>query len=160
MERTSLEGVPVLLDAAHNADSLRWLAEVLMAYRPGERYPLIFGCQASHDPLEMLRVLKPVAGRLVPIEVPVLHPCPLARVIDAAHRLGLAVELPPGFEPNAVPADYAIGNTTELDPPDNRTNWIECVRHGLGLGGRQPVVVCGSIYNMGEILRVFEDGRA
>lgn len=49
------------------------------------------------------------------------------------------------------------GATTELDPPDNRTGWIECVRHGLDLVADQPAIICGSIYYLGEILRVFEE---
>lgn len=157
MQYTTLRGHPVLLDAAHNPDSLRWLVRELQSQGAGARYPIVFGCQASRDPAVQLAELKPVCEALVPIEVPVLRPCPLARIIEAATALNIAVSLPAGFAPNAVPQDYDIGHVTELDPPDNRTRWIECVEHALSLGtSARPTVICGSIYNLGEILRVFE----
>ena len=155
MEGALLRGQPVLLDAAHNADSLRWLARELAA--AGGEFPIVFGCQATRDPADMLRELQPVCRVLVPLEIPVLHPCPLQRIVDAAQLLNIPLSLPPGLDPNAVPRDYPIGHLTELDPPDNRTQWIECVAHGLTLATEQhPTVICGSIYNLGEILRVFE----
>ena len=161
MEHATLAGAPVLLDAAHNPDGLRWLARVLKASRSGARFPVAFGCQASRDPAEMLRELRDVIEVVVPLEIPVLHPCPAQRIAEAAASLGLRVSLPLGLPnaPDATAADYAIGSTTELDPPDNRTHWIECVKHALTLARTyRPAVICGSIYYLGEILRVFEDG--
>jgi folylpolyglutamate synthase/dihydropteroate synthase len=157
-----LLGQPVLLDAAHNIDSLRWLAlklaEQMAASGPSEGFPVMFGCQVSRDPAEMLRALQPVTKILVPVEIPVLHPCPLARIVEAAEKLGIAWSLPAGLSASDIPADYEIGHVTELDPPDNRTRWIETTQHALGLATAQrPLVICGSIYNMGEIMRVFED---
>ncbi len=155
MELTRLAGRPVLLDAAHNPDSLRWLAQSLA----GERRPFIFGQQATKDPRDTLAALKDVIDVLVPICLPVLHPCPVEQIVAAAAELGIAVSLPAGFEARPIPADYAIGHVTECDPPDNITGWIECVRHGLSLSDElAPAVICGSIYNLGEILRTFEDG--
>jgi len=168
MEQGTLKGAPVLLDAAHNIDSLRWLARMLLALT-GEpltagspaaapRYPVVFGCQATRDPAELLAPLKPLTDVLVPIEIPLLRPCPLMRIISAAQELNIPLSLPPELAPNDVPAEYEIGNITELDPPDNRTNWIECVEHGLSLAtAERPAVICGSIYYLGEILRVFEN---
>jgi dihydrofolate synthase/folylpolyglutamate synthase len=144
---------PVLLDAAHNADSLRWLATVLS--RRGKS-PLLFGCQATRDPQEMLAQLAPYISVLVPLEVPVLRPCPLAEVAAAGQRLGLPVSLPPGLALGDVPREYAIGHVTELDPPDNTTHWLDCTAHALSLSRPgAPLVICGSIYNLGEILRVY-----
>jgi folylpolyglutamate synthase/dihydropteroate synthase len=144
---------PVLLDAAHNVDSLRWLAAVLQA---GPPRPLLFGCQASRDPAEMLAPLAAHVSRLVPVEVPVLRPCPLADVAAAGERLGLAVSLPKGVDPQAIPREYPIGHVTELDAPDNTTHWLDCTAHALALSNESAaLVVCGSIYNLGEILRVF-----
>lgn len=167
MERGTLKGAPVLLDAAHNVDSLRWLARMLQALADGPlagikpangaRYPVVFGCQATRDPAELLTPLKPAIEMLVPIEIPLLKPCPLTRIIGAAANLNIPVSLPAGLLPNYSPVEYEIGELTELDPPDNRTGWIECVEHGLSLATVQrPAVICGSIYYLGEILRVFE----
>jgi folylpolyglutamate synthase/dihydrofolate synthase len=157
MEFTELDGRPVLLDAAHNADSLRYLGSILRDN--GIRCPFVFGCQASREPLEMLAELKDAISILVPICIPVLHPCPIERIITAAQQLGIPVSLPEGCMPVEIPADYPIGHVTECDPPDNLTGWIECVRHGLSLSTEDnPTVICGSIYNLGEILRALEDG--
>lgn len=166
MERTKLAGMPVLLDAAHNVDALRWLAgalvqrpEALKAQRGGgrARYPIAFACQTSRDPREGLTPLVAVAASVTPVEVPVLHPCPAGRIAAAANDLGLALALPAGFCLEDVPRDYEIGHVTECDPPDNRTHWIECVEYALSLSTKRfPTVICGSIYALGEILRVFE----
>lgn len=157
MEHATLRGIPVLLDAAHNVDSLRWLAGLLGRMHPGRRFPVVFGCQVSRDPRQLLAELKPVIERLVPLEVPVMHPCPLGRISDAARELGIEVSLPAQLDSGAQPRDYPIGATTELDPPDNRTHWLECVEHGLELSSPEaPTVFCGSIYILGEVLRAFE----
>jgi dihydrofolate synthase/folylpolyglutamate synthase len=175
MELAELHGVPVLLDAAHNVDALRWLARVLgqgqlrtsgaaaahakyIGSRKGQaRYPIAFACQATRDPRELLAGLAPVAASVTPVEVPVMHPCPAGRIAAAARELGLCVSLPPGYCLAQQPQDYPIGHITELDLPDNRTHWIECVEHALSLStARYPLVVCGSIYALGEILRAFE----
>jgi dihydrofolate synthase/folylpolyglutamate synthase len=192
MQRTTLGGVdlsaiagaehlravpraPVLLDAAHNADSIQWLSRILgqgpgvkgqggneecnlsgLGPRPSAQSPLLFGCQATRDPREMLAPLAPHIGVLIPLEIPLLHPCPFSRIVEAGLSLGLSVSLPPGLVLAEQPADYAIGHLTELDPPDNRTGWLDCVVHALSFATPEcPLVVCGSIYNLGEILRVF-----
>lgn len=153
MEWTQLRGAPVILDAAHNVDALAWLARELA----GTVHPVVFGCQATRDPEELLAALKPAIRVLVPIEVPVMHPCPLARIAAAASALDIPVSLPPGVTISDAPSDYPIGHITELDEPDNRTGWIECVEHGLNLASAEvPTVICGSIYCVGEILRAFE----
>lgn len=171
MELLELRGLPALLDAAHNIDALRWLAHALSsprlqlphARRGGAnargraRYPIAFACQATRDPRQLLAALAPVAASITPLEIPVLHPCPAGSIAEAARSLGLSVELPAGFTPATQPQDYAIGHLTELDPPDNRTRWIECLEHALHLGTkRYPAVICGSIYALGEILRAFD----
>ena len=153
MEWTQLRGAPVILDAAHNVDALTWLAREL----GGSVHPVVFGCQATRDPQELLAALKPAIRVLVPIEVPVMHPCPLARIAAAASALGISISLPPGVTLSEAPSDYPIGHTTELEEPDNRTHWIECVEHALSLTTAEaPTVICGSIYCVGEVLRAFE----
>lgn len=175
MELAELHGVPVLLDAAHNIDALRWLAHILgrdlfragsndsSSAKPGRaqigkaRFPIVFACQASRDPQELLAELAPIAASLTPVEVPVMHPCPAGRIADAAQALGIPLELPQGFHLGRNAQDYAIGYVSELDPPDNSTGWIECVEYALTLStNRYPTVICGSIYALGEILRIFE----
>jgi len=157
LERSRLKGHPVLLDAAHNVDSLRWLVRMLAARDGLQRYPVIFGCQATRDPALLLRELKPVIQQLIPITIPVLRPCPVATIVEAATALEILVTLPPGYKVGAASRDYQIGSVTELDPPDNSTQWMEAVAHGISLATpEQPTIICGSIYHLGEILRAFE----
>jgi hypothetical protein len=86
----------------------------------------------------------------------VLRPCPLADIVAAGQRLGLPVSLPSGLDLASVPREYPIGHVTELDPPDNTTRWLDCTAHALSLSTVDaPLVICGSIYNLGEVLRVF-----
>lgn len=158
-ERTVLEGHPAILDAAHNPDSMRWLGLELARRGRGGKYPLVFGCQATRDPAEMLAHIAPVAASLTPIAVPVLRPCPPGVIAAAAQRLGIPLSLPPEAALPGELGDYSIGHATELDAPDDSTGWVEAVRHALTLGTEaHPTVLCGSIYNLGEILRAFEDG--
>jgi dihydrofolate synthase/folylpolyglutamate synthase len=157
LERCELRGHPVLLDAAHNVDSLRWLVRVLNARDGLQRYPVIFGCQATRDPVLLLRELKPVIQQLIPIEIPVLRPCPVATIVEAATALEITITLPPGYRVGAASRDYQIGSVTELDSPDNSMQWMEAVAHGISLATpEQRTIICGSIYYLGEILRAFE----
>jgi folylpolyglutamate synthase/dihydropteroate synthase len=155
MERTRLRGRSVLLDAAHNVDSLRWLAHALGRLHPGRRLPVIFGCQSTRDPLELLRELQPVISTLTPVEIPVMHPCPVSEVIAAALELDIPLLLPSQAMPGALAAEYPLGANSELAPPDNSTRWQESVEHALDRAAGAPLVVCGSIYYLGEILRSF-----
>jgi dihydrofolate synthase/folylpolyglutamate synthase len=158
MEYTTLLGVQTLIDAAHNPDSMRWLARELQGH--GGEYIVVFGCQSSRDPAEMLRPLAPFVHTLVPIAVPVLHPLPLDSIMQAVQALNLSFSLPPGFKPGLAVCDIPLDSVTELDPPDNSTHWIESVVYAaqLARAAGRPMVVCGSIYYIGEILRTFEEG--
>ena len=158
MEYTTLLGVPTLIDAAHNPDSMRWLARGLAEH--GGKYVVIFGCQSSRAAVEMLTPLVRQIDTVVPIAVPVLHPSPVGSILDAAQRLGLQTSLPSEAMLVDLPSDIALDSVTELDTPDNSTRWIESVQHAAQLAHEHkvPLVICGSIYYIGEILRAFEDG--
>lgn len=159
MEYTTLLGVPTLIDAAHNPDSMRWLARELA--ERGGKYVVVFGCQNTKDPYAMLEPLAPAISTLVPIAIPVLHPTRVHDILAAAYRLNIPEALPPGFKMGDLDScDLAIDNVTELDPPDNSTAWIESIEYAaqLSRGSGLPLVICGSIYYIGEILRAFEDG--
>lgn len=157
LEQCILRGYPVLIDAAHNVDSMRWLAQILAARGGSQRYPVIFGCQATRDPALLLHELKPIIQRLIPIEIPVLRPCSVAVIIEAATALDIHVTLPPGYNIEDAPREHQIGAVTELDPPDNSTKWIEAVTYGLSLATpERHTIICGSIYYLGEVLRAFE----
>lgn len=156
-ELTTLHGHAVLLDSAHNEDALRMLA-ASVARDFGRPLPFVYACQNTREPLEMLKLIRPVVSTLTPIEVPVLRPCPVGKIAAAALELGMPLALPEGLDLSTLPQEYEVGHVTELDPPDNRTQWIESVQHALTLATVEaPLVICGSIYSMGEILRVMSN---
>jgi dihydrofolate synthase/folylpolyglutamate synthase len=159
MEYTTLLGVPTLIDAAHNPDSMRWLAHGLIEH--GSKYVVVFGCQTTKDIYAMLEPLASVIAKLVPISIRVLRPARVHDILAAAYRLNIPDALPSTFQPGDHDGcDLGIGDVTELDPPDNSTHWIESVKYAAQLSSRSgnPLVICGSIYYIGEILRAFEDG--
>jgi folylpolyglutamate synthase/dihydropteroate synthase len=89
------------------------------------------------------------------VEIPVMHPCPVSEVIAAALELDIPLLLPSQAMPGALAAEYPLGANSELAPPDNSTRWQESVEHALDRAAGAPLVVCGSIYYLGEILRSF-----
>ncbi len=128
-------GQPVLFDAAHNPSGARALAESLIWFCRENRWPspegrleLLFGCQATKDPRAMLAELAGLVRRVYPIEIQVLSPAPKEEIAQAARELGLEVEVTGG--------------------------WQEALERALmSSEGELPVVVCGSIYYLGQIYR-------
>ena len=101
--------------------------------------------------------IQDIVDVIIPVAIPVLRPCPVEVLEAAARQLGISVSIPSLSQVVGEPEIYRVGHVTELDPPDNSTRWIERVEHGLALGTPgSPCLICGSIYNLGEILRVFE----
>ncbi len=83
----------IVLDAAHNVEGMRMLAEALREYFPGASPTLVFGCQQGKDVPLMLAPLKGLVKRVVAIGLPVLHPMPLGEVQDGVREAGLELYL-------------------------------------------------------------------
>ena len=83
----------IVLDAAHNVEGMRMLAEALQEYFPGASPTLVFGCQQGKDVPRMLAPLKGRVKRVVAIELPILHPMPLGEVQDGVREAGLELRL-------------------------------------------------------------------
>ncbi len=83
----------VVLDAAHNSEGMRMLAEALQEYFPGVSPTLVFGCQQGKDVPRMLAPLKGLVKRVVAIELPILHPLPLSEVQEGVRKVGLELHL-------------------------------------------------------------------
>ncbi len=115
------DGRRVLLDAAHNAAGAAVLAEFLD--RLGRPVDLLFGVLADKDYGEMLSLLSPRARRIV------LTAPPSPRAKDPAELAALLGE--------------REGVFVEPDPG-------QALERALALGG-EVLVVCGSIYLVGEI---------
>ncbi|MDX1934132.1 MAG: folylpolyglutamate synthase/dihydrofolate synthase family protein [Capsulimonadales bacterium] len=115
----------LLLDGAHNEDGARTLVEALRAeFGPDVRCTFVLGFSKNHDPEPFLRVLAPLAERIVATE-PTFRPRPCDEITRAAERHGIpSTEIP-------VARD-AIGDTYAAATPD------------------AIVVVTGSFYTVGE----------
>jgi dihydrofolate synthase / folylpolyglutamate synthase len=122
-------GRRLLLDAAHNPDGARVLADFLD--RLGEPVDLLFGVLADKDYTEMLGLLAPRARRIVlttPASPRAKNPTELAALLGG--REGVFVE-------------------PELGKALDRA---------LGLGGK-TLVACGSIFLIGEVRRAVRAGH-
>jgi dihydrofolate synthase / folylpolyglutamate synthase len=121
-------GRRLLLDAAHNPDGARVLADFLD--RMNEPVDLLFGVLADKDYTEMLGLLAPRAHRIVlttPASPRAKNPAELAELLG--DREGVFVE------------------------PDRG----KALDLALGLGG-ETLVACGSIFLIGEVRRVVREG--
>ena len=126
----------IVLDAAHNVESMHVLAEALREHFPGGSHTLIFGCQQGKDVPRMLAPLKDLAERVVAIELPILHPMPLNEVEDSVKEAGLTLYLSGESYPNQM---------------KRMLNEVES-------GG--TAVVAGSIYYLGSVAGILGLGTA
>jgi dihydrofolate synthase / folylpolyglutamate synthase len=115
----------VLLDGAHNPDGARALAAALLEEFVVDRRTLVVACLADKDLRGILEGLAPAAGRLVVTQNRNPRSAPAERLRKEAEALGLHAETAPDVA-TAVQAAIAAAGETEA------------------------VVVCGSLYTVGE----------
>jgi dihydrofolate synthase/folylpolyglutamate synthase len=94
-------GRRVLIDAAHNPAGAWALAAYLRSEFP-EPLPLVFGAMRDKDVALMLKVLLPVASRVIVTEPPNARACPATELADLAHKLSPIA--PIDIEPNPTAA--------------------------------------------------------
>lgn len=114
----------VLLDGAHNPDGAAQLAAALRALLPGKRITFVMGVLADKDYREMLRLIAPLAARLV------------ATAPDSPRALSAAA-LTAAAQDAGVPAQD--GGTI-----------ARAISLALQAANGSPVCVCGSLYQAGE----------
>lgn len=117
----------VIVDAAHNRDSARRLAETLRTYFSGRTTTLVFGASVDKDITGMLSELLPTADRVV---------------------------LTQAFHPRATDTDALKakitgfgGKVASITPPSQAV--------AMALEGASPdevILVCGSVFLVGEVL--------
>ena len=120
-------GADLLLDGAHNPAGCAILAAYLLRHQADRRRVLLFAAMRDKPAAEMLRILRPAAGAIV---LTALAPPRGARPEDLA------------------PAARAAGFATEAIP--DRGAALARARALAGPGGL--VVVCGSLYLVGDVL--------
>lgn len=123
-------GPPLLLDAAHNPSGAARLAEFLDSLRPARRRVLVFGAMRDKRVGEMLSSLRPRCDRIV--------------LTAAESRRALSAE-----ELAAAAAPVLDGAAVETAPGAEAA--VERAERWAGPGGE--VVVAGSIFLLGEVLR-------
>ncbi len=126
---------PVVVDGAHNPGSIEALARAFAEVYPGARPAVIFGALRDKDVAGMVRALVRLEPRFV-VTTPVGSPreTPAAELAERFLDLGVETEAADG------PARaLEIARTGASRPP--------------GAGGPERVLVCGSIYLAGEVLR-------
>lgn len=119
---------PLLLDAAHNPAGARALADYLAALRP---FVLVFGAMADKDVEALGRILFPLADALVLTRPPDVRAATAAEVARRTRPFSRGARLED--RPRRA---LALART--LLPPD------------------RPVVVAGSLYLVGEVLRLLQ----
>lgn len=133
LESSAGDGLPLLLDGAHNPHGLEALRAALAAHHV-QPSAVIFSCLADKDMEHMLPLIRQVAGD-APLWIPTI-----ARNARAAAGETLAAQLRnDGASATAVP--------TLRDA-------LEKVRTPASRHGNGPVLLCGSLYLLGEF---FED---
>ncbi|MBC8142665.1 MAG: hypothetical protein H7Y38_14635 [Armatimonadetes bacterium] len=91
--RSGENGVPVVLDVAHNADAARVLAGALLQeFGVGKRATLVVGMSRGHEPGDFLSALAPLT-RHVFATAPTFRPKPAEEIADAARQLNLPVRV-------------------------------------------------------------------
>ena len=126
----------IVLDAAHNPEGMRALAETLREYFLDVRPTLAFGCQEGKDIVRLLTPLKGLISQVVAIELPILHPMPLADVKAGVQQAGFRLRLP-----DAPFADQMSALLEEVE-------------------GGSCVLVAGSIYYLGTVAEALGIGVA
>lgn len=119
------ESVPVILDCAHNRESIHELVRTLQEYFPGKRCFLIFGASEDKDIAGMFDEIFPVTDIMVATQS--FHPraCPPERLIEMASKTGVKTQ--------------------------TVTNVTEALRYAIqNLNPDQVILVTGSIFVVAE----------
>lgn len=119
----------VLLDGAHNPDGAAQLAASLRALLPNSRFTFVMGVLADKDYREMLRLLAPLAARLIATAPDSPRALPSAALTEAAQAAGI--------------------------PAQDGETIAHAIPLALQLAEGSPVCVCGSLYQAGEARAYF-----
>ncbi len=136
LERRRLEGRDLLLDGCHNVEGAEALARFLSDAGLERRCPLVFGAMADKD-------VEGIAAALFPLAAAVfLTPAPSDRAASAADLARRVATV----RPDAEPAD----------------SLADALARARRLPGRDPIIVAGSLYLVGEAecLLLAAEGRA
>ena len=132
-EELVIQGVPVLLDVAHNPAGAAALAHAWSERYPDQKANVIFACLADKDLKGIVEALEPMvaAWHIVPLEGPRTLPSD-----ELAARIRGMVPTPVMSYPSATSACTSVLN--------------------LAFENAQPIVVAGSFYTIADVRGVLE----
>jgi dihydrofolate synthase/folylpolyglutamate synthase len=119
----------MILDVAHNPAGAWALRSTLSALYEGRKIILVFGAMRDKAIREIAEILFPLSGRVIATSADNPRSATPEQIRDAAARTGAEIELQPDIPAALDQARYAAGS------------------NGI-------VVVTGSIYIVGEAMRV------
>ena len=123
----------IWLDGGHNPDAARAIAGFFATNQEWRRPFVIIGMLANKDSAAFIRLLAPVAGAIVGVPIPRNEHHLPSDLAQLAHEAGVSSV---GTAPDVLAA-LAIVN-----------------RRGRPSDGRPPVLIAGSLYLAGEVLRL------
>ena len=127
-ERRTVQGVPVLLDGAHNAESMRALVETIRSEMPELKFLAVFGMVEGHDPAPVIKSVEEVAVETF------VAPIDFRRT----------------FDPNKLAAYFQKANRIFGSSR-------EAIETALQEANGRTVLVTGSFYLVGEVGRYLGD---
>src|SRR5262245_32348904 len=132
MIRLSPPQAPLLLDGAHNADGARALRDFLDEHFRSTPITILFGVMADKAIGEMGDLLFPAVNQVIGARISSPRAAEPSAIAEASHRDVIRIEN----------AGEALDEALRISPPD-----------GL-------IVVCGSLFLVGEITQALSDHRA
>lgn len=121
----------LILDAAHNPDGVKALKEVFRFYYGNRQPVLIFGCVGGKDSVTMLQELRDLTDE-IHLTVPSLNRGNSPEILKSqADLLGFSASTYPDFK-----HAYEAARSVQID---------------------RPIVICGSLYLLGEAISLFSD---
>ena len=116
----------ILLDGAHNTSGALVLKDTLNQIHEG-KWVLIFGSLKTRNPLEFLKILKPISNKIITVQIPnQKESFSEFELLKAASKCG--------FEGNPAKS---------IKDAFNKANLID-----------YPICICGSLYLAGEVLKL------
>ncbi len=122
----------IVVDGAHNPDSITALVATWQARFGEEKVPVVFGAVESKDVTAALSILKPIAAHLTMVAVKSQRGLSTGNLIAHAHAAGFTDE--------------------EISEEEDLRNAIDALREG-----DRPSLICGSLFLAGQAISILEE---
>jgi dihydrofolate synthase/folylpolyglutamate synthase len=127
----------VVVDGAHNVDSVNKLGATLAEVFPGKRWTVIFGCYKDKDAEGMIKALAPRASRWIMTQARNTRALPVDQLMEIAQARGLRVVA----LPNLKDAVDAVAQSNDAVVVAGSLAVVGEARAAWGFGGSGPSLV-------------------